>query len=70
MSWALSVTGTVIANIGFWLYGNKHKWAPVISMLATAVWILYNILNNQWPLLLPCAVNLIIQIRNLYLWRK
>jgi len=47
-----------------WLYGNKTHRAPVVGLLAIAIWIVYDIHNAQWPLLLPCGVNTIITLRN------
>lgn len=69
IDWVLSTAATFLALLALWLYGNKQLISPLIYILSILVWIVYDVLNEQWPLLLPCFLNLGVQLRNLYLWR-
>lgn len=67
MNWLLSALGTLLALIMLWLYGNQDRRAPIIGLCVCLCWILYDILYDQWPLLLPTAINIAVCFRN---WKK
>lgn len=64
MDWLLAILGTSLALIALWLYGNKDKRAPIFGLFACACWVVYDIRYDQWPLLLPTAINIIVTLRN------
>lgn len=64
MAWTLVTLGTVFALIALWLYGNNHKRAPMFGLLACLCWVIYDVLYDQWPLLLPTAMNIAVTLRN------
>lgn len=63
--WSLSLLATTLGLYSFWMYGNGNRKAPTLYITAVALWVIYDILFQQWPLLIPCAINLCIQVRNL-----
>jgi len=69
MDWILSISATLVAMMASWLYGNKTHRAPILALAAIALWVVYDVYNAQWPLLIPCAVNAVIQTRNFFRMR-
>jgi len=65
MNWLISLLATVIVLISSWMYGNKSRRAPMLALVGYLVWIYYVIEYNQWPLLIPTTLNMVIQLRNL-----
>jgi len=65
MAWGISACATGLALVALWLYGDGNKRAPIIWLAVCLCWVVYDILFEQWALLLPTALNIIVQIRNL-----
>ena len=68
--WIISALATSLSLAAAWLYGNKDARAPAIMLIVCLLWVIYDVMFQQWPLLLPAALNIIIQIRNLYRMRS
>jgi len=68
--WCLSVFATSLALAMLWLYGDGHRKAPVFGLAVCLCWAVYDVLFEQWPLLLPTMLNVVVQVRNLRRMRK
>jgi hypothetical protein len=67
--WLFALVNTSIGFVGNWLCGNKKWYGSFIVCIGLVGWIVYDILNNQWPLVFfPTAINLVIQARNMVKW--
>ncbi len=64
-SWALSVAATLIYLAAIWLYGDGNRYAPCLGLLLCLCWVVYDVMNEQWPLLVPTAMNVAVTLRNL-----
>ena len=66
-NWIAAACLTGLGLLGQWLYGNRDRRAPVLMLCVLAGWIIYNIANEQWALIVfPTALNVVVTIRNLH----
>ena len=65
--WGVSIIATLIALASLWLYGDRHGKAPIFSLIAYSLWVVYIVIERDWPLALPVALNIAVAFRNL--WR-
>lgn len=64
IGWLISLVATSLGLVMLWLYGNRSRWAPIVGFAVYSCWVIYDVKYEQWPLLLPTTVSIIVTIRN------
>lgn len=68
MDWVLSIAATCVNLLAGWFYGGQGKTrliAPILILIGSAIWIVYNITFQQYALFVTLVPNITIAIINI-----
>jgi hypothetical protein len=64
LSWTLTIAATINGLLTTWLYGNGNRRAPLLGLFGCTLFVMYNVINEQWPMMVPTALTVAVNIRN------
>jgi hypothetical protein len=65
LSWILTIAATITNLLSIWLYGNGKRAGPAVGLFCCALFVVYNIINEQWPMMVPTVLTVMVNVRNL-----